>query len=779
MHARARQALITGACALLCAAGALGQIPFEETNTLPCSPLHLPTRVRMIDVDGDGVRDALFPGRDRNGLVDWSRALGGGLFAEVQSLQLDGQTDDALGADLDGDGREDLLLLMRGYVGRIALLRRQADGTLGVPEFTSFDRDPRSACAGDFDGDGDLDLAVTFYGSEEASILRNDGAGHFTLAQRTRLDPWSGGTVGPQEIAAADFDGDGRLDLAVSSLGTRRVNVLRGLGACQFGAPVAYAAPVLGTNDVPGVTCTAVGDIDRDGHPDILAALISTGGNQPLLIFRNDGQGGFAQRILVPGFGVGYHWGITLGDLDGDGDLDVVTTSALPGGVWIWENIGAPGAAPALRPPVNIGQAGFYRDAAIANLDGDCDADIVAVDIAGSFFTQFTNLGACGGGFALRAPRGTVAAAAAPAGTRPFIGADGCAAALALAGYGPAPNAPPSTTLMGAGSCGPGGPGGRCDEPHPTPGCFTTPCCEAVCAIAPDCCDIAWDETCVDIARTECVGMACPSEGSCTVVHPEPGCEDPECCSRVSRLDGYCDGATWDWVCVERAVALCGARACFVVPPPDVLEEGELCYKHLNDGAASGGATLELPCGQTIYAECTTGAPRDTDWYALGSGGARRIAFTVSAEFPCEIHLVRGPFDGPLETVQTVFGGMCEPVTLDACIEGGPWYAVVTLGMPSGAIRSGQPCTLIDPDNPPDPDDPPIVPGFFGTHYAAALECSGCPVAGDLNGDGRVNGADIGILLGSWGAAGGVADLNGDGVVNGADLGILLGAWMG
>lgn len=49
---------------------------------------------------------------------------------------------------------------------------------------------------------------------------------------------------------------------------------------------------------------------------------------------------------------------------------------------------------------------------------------------------------------------------------------------------------------------------------------------------------------------------------------------------------------------------------------------------------------------------------------------------------------------------------------------------------------------------------------------------------GDLNGDGIVNGADLGLLLGSWGVCGGCpADLNGDGIVNGADLGLMLGAW--
>jgi hypothetical protein len=53
------------------------------------------------------------------------------------------------------------------------------------------------------------------------------------------------------------------------------------------------------------------------------------------------------------------------------------------------------------------------------------------------------------------------------------------------------------------------------------------------------------------------------------------------------------------------------------------------------------------------------------------------------------------------------------------------------------------------------------------------------PCPADLNGDGAVTGADLGILLGQWGTDGGStgADLNHDGAVTGADLGILLGAW--
>mgnify|MGYP001256786093 CR=1 FL=1 len=64
---------------------------------------------------------------------------------------------------------------------------------------------------------------------------------------------------------------------------------------------------------------------------------------------------------------------------------------------------------------------------------------------------------------------------------------------------------------------------------------------------------------------------------------------------------------------------------------------------------------------------------------------------------------------------------------------------------------------------------------YNATQAAVQFTVSG--VFGDLNGDGTVDGADLGLLLGAWGSASCGADLNGDGTVNGADLGLLLGAW--
>lgn len=67
--------------------------------------------------------------------------------------------------------------------------------------------------------------------------------------------------------------------------------------------------------------------------------------------------------------------------------------------------------------------------------------------------------------------------------------------------------------------------------------------------------------------------------------------------------------------------------------------------------------------------------------------------------------------------------------------------------------------------------------GEPASRMARWLVCDQAAEPADLNGDGQVDGADLGILLGQWGQASGSADLNDDGQVDGADLGVLLGAW--
>lgn len=767
---------------------ACAQVTFAaEPTFVECTPNHYPTRARLFDMDGDGRQDLVLTGRNRDKLLNWVSINPDGSFGAMRSLEVAGQTDDAFAADVDGDGTPELVLLVRAYSGKLQVVRRVPGGGMVPDAPVTLDREPRSMAPGDFDGDGDTDIAVSFYGSERLGVLRNDGSGSFADVQRVRVDPWSGGFPGPQDVKAADLDGDGRTDLVLGTLGTRRFEVFLGRADGTFAEPIAWRAPDFPGFNAPAVVGFDIGDIDGDGDVDILAPLLATATTQPLVAFLNDGSGGFAQRVLA---GVttglsGYHWTAALCDFDGDGRLDAVSSTALPGCMFAWRNVSAGGAVQ-FEVAGRLEYSSFARDFLCTNIDGDCDPDVLIADIAGHYVLGYANLRACfagaaGAGKAPVAPDEPPGMVAGPVDSGGDTDSAACRLARELAAFGPSPAesaaAPALPLLAPPPNCGPGGPGGRCDEPRTTPGCFTTPCCEAVCAVIADCCEVAWDQACVDLAADECDGLVCPSEGACDAVHDFPGCADPDCCARITPLDGYCFDALWDQACVDRVLELCGLPPCTVTVPAGAIDEGEPCYERRNDGASRAGEHEVIACGEAYSGTCTTGAPRDTDWYSLGAGGPRRVRVTVDAEFPAEVHLVRGEFAGPLSVPETHFGGRCEPIVIDRCIDGGPWYAVVTLGQGAGPIRSGQECTEIDPDNPPPPDDPP-VPGFDGVRYWILHECLSCAVFGDLDGDGRVSGSDLGLLLGMWGGPG-AADLDGDGRVSGSDLGLLLGAWTG
>ena len=90
---------------------------------------------------------------------------------------------------------------------------------------------------GDFNGDGKLDLAVVNYGSSNVSILLGNGDGTFKTAVN-----YGAGSSAPYSVAVADFNGDGKLDLAVANIASNNVSILLGNGDGTFQAAVNYGA---------------------------------------------------------------------------------------------------------------------------------------------------------------------------------------------------------------------------------------------------------------------------------------------------------------------------------------------------------------------------------------------------------------------------------------------------------------------------------------------------------------------------------------------------------
>ena len=184
---------------------------------------------------------------------------------------------------------------------------------------------PSSLALADFNRDGRLDLAVANSGSNDVTILLGDGAGGFRPAAGS---PFAAGNS-PNDIAVGDVNGDGNLDLAFANHDTNYVTVLDGDGKGSFRPAPGSPFTVQSKPHPHGIV---IADFNGDGKPDL--ATDDWQNNRITVVF-NDGRGGF----LSPGvsFPVGKmpYYKLRAADLNKDGRADLVTTNFEGGNVTI------------------------------------------------------------------------------------------------------------------------------------------------------------------------------------------------------------------------------------------------------------------------------------------------------------------------------------------------------------------------------------------------------------------------------------------------------------
>ncbi len=363
---------------------------------------HFPTHLVAADLDSDGFLDVVVPGRDTDGFAYILWGNGDGTFGEPQAIFIDEQTDYAAVADMDGDGVVDLVFGVRGYPAGVAVVLNNGARTFAIPETLVVGREMRSVVTSDFDGDGDSDVVALDYAGGQLLLLRNDSTGPgsvlLTHVGSIRLNADTSGFVNPQHLLAADLDGDRRDDLVATTIGGRRVTVLLNRssgGSFEFTAAIGHRPPVI-ERLRPAVTNSVVGDMDGDGDLDIVSSWITGFSLDQLvgvLLNGEDGEaaGSFGLPVSFTTAFNAISWVPAVGDFDNDGDLDVAVGYGLPGPITLSENLGLSDGAPTFGPAQTIPAGSFVRAILPIDIDGDGDIDLIYAEAPSDRVTVLLN----------------------------------------------------------------------------------------------------------------------------------------------------------------------------------------------------------------------------------------------------------------------------------------------------------------------------------------------------------------------------------------------------
>jgi hypothetical protein len=292
-------------------------------------------------------------------------------------------------ADLNGDGHIDLVTANAGS-NNISVLLGNSNGTFGVAQTYATGVGPAAVAVGDFNGDGKLDIVTANEGDNTVSVLLGNGDGTFQAAKSY--------AVGSQPVSVAVGDFDGKLDIVTANQGENSVSLLPGNGDGTFGA-----ARTAASFNSPAESL-AVGDFNGDGKLDLAVA---TRGTDGYYVPGSWGYYGYYPPEYFPGNApavsvlVGNGAGtltesssdtlpspyevppssfappaVTAADLTGNGNLDLVVTDPGDGAVNVLLNNGSG----AFTGPASYSAVGGPNSVAVADLNGDGKLDLVTTN---------------------------------------------------------------------------------------------------------------------------------------------------------------------------------------------------------------------------------------------------------------------------------------------------------------------------------------------------------------------------------------------------------------
>ena len=300
------------------------------------------------------------------------------LFINAQGspVSVQGGPSNVLIGDMNNDRKLDLVVA-GSQTRSITILEGKGNGQFGAPlSNTTLAEAPGEIALGDLNGDGKLDVAVTSHDSYGVVLLTGDGKGGLAVAPTSPIVMKQGQHAHTHGLAVADINRDNKLDLITCNSTDNDISLAFGDGRGNFTrAPQSY--PV-GPSPYP----FAIGDVNNDGWPDMVATATATGPSRreqlpfsrALTLLLSDGKGGFTPRQLP--LRTGEPWFAAIVELNGDGRPDIVATHHDQSALTVMLGDGRGGFSEANGSPFNFGVSLFQL--VTADVDRDGRMDVVA-----------------------------------------------------------------------------------------------------------------------------------------------------------------------------------------------------------------------------------------------------------------------------------------------------------------------------------------------------------------------------------------------------------------